>query len=193
MPKRKGDTLTGGTRDVNPQWFPLSGTQTTADAAITFSFPNPVQRLKQDDQKSQIMEILKISWDISTGTPGDGVTFLFGAYFSTTNPNFPATPSNTQTFNFRNKGSTIDYYERIIISATAAGILWQDDPILHDLTDGDGHGILVATDNVYLTIISQSNSTGATGALNSATCKLLYRWKNVTLQEYIGIVQSQQT
>jgi len=57
---------------------------------------------------------------------------------------------------------------------------------MQDLTDGDGHGILIATDNIF----AQVTST-ATGNANAVNIKLLYRWKNVSLSEYIGIVQSQ--
>lgn len=194
MPKRKGDTLTGGTKDVNPQWFPLFATQASADAVTVAQFPVPVQRLKNDDQQSQVMEILKISWDVSFGFPVDGATFIFGMYLTTVNTTaLLSTPAqNTQLFNLRNRGNCIDYHERIIQTQTAVGVAYHDDPIIHDLTDNDGHGILVATDNVWVTLISQTNSTAATGALNQGTCKLLYRWKNVKLQEYIGIVQSQQ-
>lgn len=56
-----------------------------------------------------------------------------------------------------------------------------------DLTDGDGHGILVATDNIYF----QVTSNGFAGA-QEQSAKLLYRFKEVSLVEYIGIVQSQQ-
>lgn len=64
---------------------------------------------------------------------------------------------------------------------------------IHDLTDGAGHGVLIATDNIWLTafINGAVPDIGTTAALN-VFCEILYRFKKVTLQEYIGIVQSQQ-
>ena len=72
---------------------------------------------------------------------------------------------------------------------TAAGTYMSnyDNTKIMDLTDGAGHGILVATDNIFIQVISVG-----TGLTNTVRIKLLYRWKNVSLQEYIGIVQSQQ-
>lgn len=56
-----------------------------------------------------------------------------------------------------------------------------------DLTDEAGHGILVATDNLYFV-----NYSAGTGATNGMVYVLTYRFKDVSLEEYIGIVQSQQ-
>lgn len=66
---------------------------------------------------------------------------------------------------------------------------------IHDLTDGAGHGILIATDNIFLVVQGLLTSYGAatTGAIQAfAQADLIYRFKEVALAEYIGIVQSQQ-
>lgn len=55
-----------------------------------------------------------------------------------------------------------------------------------DLTDGAGHGYLVATDSIFARL-----SSTLTGLTNTADVRLLYRFKEVPLAEYIGIVQSQ--
>lgn len=55
------------------------------------------------------------------------------------------------------------------------------------MTDGAGHGVLVATDKIYML----TASLAATGA-QEAIVKILYRLVDVGLEEYIGIVQSQQ-
>jgi hypothetical protein len=56
-----------------------------------------------------------------------------------------------------------------------------------DLTDGAGHGILIATDSIFIAV----SETGYTGPNNIAV-KIMYRLVEVGLQEYIGLVQSQQ-
>lgn len=61
-----------------------------------------------------------------------------------------------------------------------------ESPFVNDLTDGAGHGILIATDQLFLQIASNSTTIA-----NEVAFKILYRWKNVPLSEYIGIVQSQ--
>jgi hypothetical protein len=66
---------------------------------------------------------------------------------------------------------------------------------IHDLTDGAGHGILVATDNIWLTGQLIVAAPGGISVIASGVvfCDIFYRFKKVTLQEYIGIVQSQQS
>ena len=72
-------------------------------------------------------------------------------------------------------------------SAGGSGTIAQEfEPFILDLTDGAGHGFLVASDNIYLQV-----SSIASGIVNSANVKILYRWKDVSVQEYVGIVQSQ--
>jgi hypothetical protein len=61
------------------------------------------------------------------------------------------------------------------------------EPFCLDLTDNAGHGILIATDSIY----GQVNSAN-TATTNTVYFKLLYRFKEVNLIEYVGIVQSQQ-
>lgn len=79
---------------------------------------------------------------------------------------------------------------RSSISADTEPVNW------HDLTDGAGHGVLVATDNIFLTLQTAATVVGASATITAATgfgeCAILYRFKEVGLAEYIGIVQSQQ-
>ena len=62
------------------------------------------------------------------------------------------------------------------------------------MTDGAGHGVLIATDNVYFSLLYNAIPTDgiAVQFTIGGGCDLLYRFKEVGLKEYIGIVQSQQ-
>jgi hypothetical protein len=70
---------------------------------------------------------------------------------------------------------------------TAASAINFDAYFLDELTDGAGHGLLLATDTIYLAMYSANKVTA-----DNYVVKLAYRWKEVSLVEYIGIVQSQQ-
>jgi len=170
--RKYNGSLTGGSGDVNPQYMHLSATQTGADTATTVTFPIPIQRL-QNAGRAQVMEILKVFWSVDLSVEVDSViTFVL----STAN-------TAAQTY-----GSTrvIDaLLERMGI--TTSGTFDHVQPICHDLTDGAGHGFLVATDNIFL----QLNSV-TTGQTLSCNVKILYRWKDVSTTEYVGIVQGQQ-
>lgn len=56
-----------------------------------------------------------------------------------------------------------------------------------DFTDGAGHGMLIGVDSLFARLAST-----ATGSANTAYIRLYYRFKEVSLTEYVGIVQSQQ-
>lgn len=74
-----------------------------------------------------------------------------------------------------------------ILNAGGSAFTSFEGPDWQDLTDGSGHGVLIATDKVFLGV----DTVGFPGAA-SFNFRMLYRWKAVSLTEYIGIVQSQQ-
>lgn len=92
-------------------------------------------------------------------------------------------------------GPIIDYFENTFTQLgffSNGGSHDQEHPVVHDLTDGAGHGMLVATDSVFFGLLNPTGY-GASGANTlGAQVDLLYRWKDVSIEEYIGIVQSQQ-
>lgn len=196
MPKRKGDSLTGGTGDVNPQFFRFFCTQPVSDNNAIQPFPLPVQRLEKKDGQAMVMEVLKVQWDLPTLFSGAGSTTFLSGYLTTKDPQLPAATALTpaQEANFRNQGIVIDYKNRQILTSVTGtpSTMVIEEPPWNDLTDGDGHGILVATDNIFVICISQLSTTTPTSVPNTVTGKIMYRWKNVSVQEYIGIVQSQQ-
>ena len=57
-----------------------------------------------------------------------------------------------------------------------------------DLTDGDGHGKLVATDSIFCYF----DTSGITTTAFTVVWKIWYRFVAVGLVDYLGIVQSQQ-
>lgn len=166
-------SLTGGTGDVNPQYMTASVTQTAADVTTTQEINIPIQRLP-DDGRAQVMEVLKVLCDCDTGVETD-----WGNEISLTTRNHGttrATLAATDIVAFFTWTHTI----------TTSGATKAPGIVTWDCTDGAGHGVLVATDKMYVQYFSNT-----TGLSNSATMKILYRWKNVSLAEYIGIVQSQ--
>lgn len=170
------DTLTGGTKDVNPQYFTMTAVMSGNDTTTTTQFPIPIQRLPQGG-RAQVMEVLKVYWYASaiTVTEIDASLIAF-----LTTKNFGSTAINY------NESTIIDGFRRDI-RLTTSGMYVADNPVIHDLTDNQGHGVLVASDNMYIQL--QSSGTSST---NTTYVKCLYRWKDVSVQEYVGIVQSQQ-
>lgn len=177
--------LTGGTKDVNPQFFNIFIEETGDDVTTFRAYPIPVQRLPQG-RGAQVMEILKVFWE--TGelavNIGNQITFKEVSVILATRR---GQTGDELTFA---DPSVIAYYNKTAAFAwpgTTASFSYHDtEPHCMDLTDGAGHGFLVATDNLFVQI-----SSVGTDNVQTASIKILYRWKNVGLAEYIGIVQSQ--
>lgn len=74
----------------------------------------------------------------------------------------------------------------VIYSTPFAGGVSNDTGII-DLTDQAGHGIIFAGQNIYLS----AAYTTVTTAAETFKARVLFRWKNVSLKEYIGVVTSQ--
>jgi len=185
MPKRarSGDQLTGGTGDVNPQWLNVRSAAVISTTFSTTTVPTPINKFPEGSGRVVIMEILKVFF-----LPGILAT-------TTTNNNFQM---YLTTKNFASTTPTNGFGDGSVIAgfwySTGLGAQGSNDfqePFVVDLTDGSGHGMLVATDNLYLGQIQ--SAAGEPFAAGTTTCKILYRFKKVSLQEYIGIVQSQQS
>lgn len=213
MKRAKGDRLTGGTNDVNPQWMKILQ-ETTPNITVAPGGTGtnnrsqrvavPINRINQaSPNTATILEVLKVRWSWGIGVTGT-LPWLAGV------AGYLVTASNPGEFTgLASKGTTVDWFsmEDAYSPYLAVGsgpyptpqvtnniVL----PITHDLTDGDGHGILVATDFLTLSTTVQFENEAPAGAGNlifdslSVVCEILYRYKTVTLTEFVGIVQSQE-
>lgn len=218
MKRAKSDRLTGGTNDVNPQWYKantelLSGTgavapQASAVKARVGRFLLPVNRINQNSPNTAtVIELLKVRWSWAAGytfPSGNNlpVSLAIAGYLSTA-------PISDDISQPQLRGTTIDWFadddfeQPFLLNPTSNAYAAYNQtpkrlPIDHDLTDGDGHGVLIATDAIQLLISARitNQATGGSGnvVLDTATllCEMLYRYKTVSLTEYIGIVQSQE-
>lgn len=171
-------TLTGGTGDVNPQWLTINATQSSADALTTQSFPIPIQRLPtgRSGARAQVLELLKVHVYAPASVEVDNAIV---ASLTTRNP------GESSTIAASNTGVILRWRRQVYL--TTSGQVETKEPDQYDFSDSAGHGTLIAVDTIYMQISSTSTSVA-----NEVTMKLLYRWKNVSIQEYVGIVQSQQ-
>jgi len=160
--------LTGGTRDVNPQ-YTNAELITGATPSTTYSqeIALPVQRLNNKN-RSMVMEILKLQYEL-----GDDAS-VSHVHVGISTSKLPVTTAKPNVTN-----PAIIHTDRLKFAASAPANIYVD------LTDGAGHGILVGADKIYL--FYNSGSTNVT-----VRVRIWYRWKNVSLTEYIGIVQSSQ-
>ena len=178
--------LTGGTGDVNPQYLSDNAAQSAADTTTSTQVSLPIQRIAANaPQQAVVMEVLRVfaqfppmSVLAAVGETTDRMALSFSTRNFDTTANSIGDPS---VFAFMRTFRTGAF--------TAGGTYGYQESAMHtwECTDGAGHGILIATDSIFVQV--QSTTTGNT---NTIPWKILYRWKRVSLAEYIGIVQSQQ-
>jgi len=143
---------------------------------LSLNLPKPVIGTSQS--KATIIEMLKV--------------WFYSAHNSTQNSAlniFLSTRTVEADFSGHIDPATIASVCKLVHrdGSGSVAIMDQNWPVEIDLTDGAGHGVLVATDKMFLSVVSEG-----TGDTNDVTCKILYRYKTVGITEYVGIVQSQQ-
>lgn len=184
--KNGSDTLTGGTKDVNPQYLSGRVTMSAANTVTTAALATPIVRVgPMTNDDIIIIELLKlfvdmpmIDLDAAAATTRQATFLLSTVSFGTT----------AQALDEPRVFAMVQYSIRNAFTAAGTGSLGQENtPYTYDFTDGAGHGILIATESIF----AQATTANFTAA-GSFPFKLLYRFKRVTLAEYIGIVQSQQ-
>lgn len=185
MPRGSRESLTGGSGDVNPQTFVVDAKQSAADTSTITQLPLPIPRLPTRPGRNLVIELLAIDFYHTTPAVVGSAT-VSNLITVTTSPNVATSVTNALL-----DPRAIDVWYKVtqLFVATAA-IVAPYIPVTSyrtNLTDEAGHGILVATDNLYFGVYSIS-----TQAANEYVVQVTYRWKDVSLTEYIGIVQSQQ-
>lgn len=180
---RKGDQLTGGTGDVNPQEMTFELTQTGADTSTIGKLNLPIPRLPTSPGRNLVIEILWVQYfDMNPNFPGAGNLSNVVAGV-TTNVITPATQEAAV-----GDPKHLSVYKTMRYTIGAAANVGEVTAFFEeDLTDGAGHGILVASDSIYFFIFSLLS-----GVAQHFIWRIGYRFKEVSLVEYIGIVQSQQ-
>jgi len=182
------DRLTGGTNDVNPQYMSATISTSAANVQTEGILNAPIVRVGSASANSNtaiVLEILKIYARFQDCDADAGpmtlrdllVSFSSASIVSAGVPRF----SDPHVF------AMLERSVRDAFTAGGSFALDQESIKVIDLTDGVGHGILVATDNIYVNIYSAGYALSA-----RVDFKIMYRFKQIALVEYIGIVQSQQ-
>lgn len=194
------DSLTGGTRDVNPQMYKIGGifqnagtSGTTANGLSWLYFLLPSNPFAKGDPV--IMEWLRIEWEITPpvvpinttpDTPlvnrqASVVLVLTVSQFQTgvtsLNPLDPGAISRRTVINSYVNGASAMKTQQFNSNYEV------------DCTDGAGHGFLVAGNQIAVAC-QFSGCNG--GSQCQATAWITYRFKQVNLEEYIGLVEGQQ-
>jgi len=169
--------ITGGSGDIKPEFLSYVATQSASDTTTTTTTALPVLRnFQTSGNRAQIVEVLKVIFSFNQAQV--------------------ETDSNVRVFvSTKNFGTTATTFQDPAVIAmagwymaiTTSGQVTYPQLQTLDLTDGNGNGILVATDNLFTQVTSSGTSLS-----NAIGVKVLYRIYSAGVTEYIGIVQGQQ-
>lgn len=189
MPGKRARTtssLTGGSYDVKPQILTISASHTIADDYNVTAFTLPISKVTSGKTtKATIIEILKVQYIFSGSILADP-TAIDWCYLTTVTTRADAETATAATLSVDAADPrTFAFVVMDGTFSTSGGYKINMAPTV-DLTDGNGNGILVATDAMVLV-----NGNVGGGATPNVSAKIFYRYYEASLLEYIGIVQTQ--
>jgi len=146
----------------------------------------PIAKIGFAKTKAQIIEVLKVYFNIGSEDYANGADRIMWAFLSTntnrTNLGTSAVGTSVQDFDDPRTFA----FAKVENTFTTSGMS-QTNIQTVDLTDSNGNGVLIGVDRIAFVYSGVGQATSI-----SASCKVLYRYVNVGIQEYVGIVQGQQ-
>lgn len=174
--------MTGGSGDVSPQLITAAVTMTAANTFTETTIAIPVNRVATRKGRATVLELLKIFWDLgvkdnnyAAGGETSIVTATLSVAPAATLANSSPLVLSVVTKEYRGAFTAAGSYSSVI-----------SEPAVVDFTDGAGHGVLVGVDQLFIGLLTTNFAAAA-----AATARILYRFKEVSVEEYVGIVQSQ--
>lgn len=162
------------TIDKHPQILSDYVTMTAAQAYTEKDIILPINPgATISGKKVRVIEILKIFIDATLDTLAeDAYLFIQFTY-----------KSEADVLTHSEMGRALAVFYRKTHFTTSGAIL-TDSPMVIDLTDGAGSGVLYAGAHIYCGM-----DTLGQGSAGSAAIKILYRYVDVPVEEYVGIAQ----
>jgi len=173
--RQRVDRLTGGTRDVNPQTLGGKLTESAADTFTELEITVPVMRVGMPNNRAQVIEVLWVEFDSKAG--------LLNAAGETISAQV-TTSTKSDVVQLDDADLLANHSWQLNLLTSGASIMQQ--PFHLDLSDGAGHGLIVATPSLFFGIKGTS-----TGVATQQSFRIGYRFKNVSLSEFIGLAIQQ--
>lgn len=189
---RRRDHLTGGTKDFNWQTqhgnlcIPNGSAYTEEEVQV------PHVRISRG-RPGTIMEVLRIEAEIDSFEPLGAAQATTG--FALTFSRQQAGAANQQYLDSPAVFARFTWLLHGAFTAAGTGFTNTDLVKVRHMDDGAGHGTLIALDKYWTRFSTHTTYGGVepnTTAARYCLWKLFYRLKNVTLTEYIGVVQQGQ-
>lgn len=186
--------LTGGTGDVNPNIFRFATlTSTALGSSERVVAATPLNAFNNvAGNRATVMEVLKVFFtNRTTFSTGLGQSFAFMNFMLASSRNVAAADvqqgwAAPQCVGYKQIRQNIQATGSTLSEPNGFETSWEV-----DVTDGAGHGILIAGPEVEFVTLAEVIGA-ATMSASTRQCAFLYRFKDVPLQEYMGILASNQ-
>lgn len=167
-------------RDINPQFMNGKVIESAANTFTQAEISLPVVH-DLGNGKALVVELLKVFYELSSVEPIDNTSVTLSAQITK--------DSQAAMILLENASCIFRVIKNLYLfdtGATDATVTVQrtSGMHIHDYTDGNGNGYLLGKTKIFLGI----KGTAFVGA-NVFRVKLLYRMKQVSAQELIGIIQ----
>ena len=172
--------MAGRGKTVSTDRFPnfLTGTVTEsgADTFTTAQVFTPIPRLKAVGNKATVMELLFLETDLTTTLNNSGESVV--AQFS-----IGSIPTAGLAFN----DPRLFAQRQVTMFLLTSGAIDVKNPARYEFQTNDGFGYLLASDSFNVSIDGVN-----TGVANVVQWRLYYRFVDIPLAEFVGLVQSTQ-
>jgi len=178
--KRRRNNNNNGRVDVFPNFLTGVVTQTAAEAFTTTQVNTPIPRIQttRSGQKATVMELL---W-VEVLFP----TIVMGTITANYTLQMVIGIVPTLILPFNNPRVFVEQrLDMHIFAASGGGITKQ--PLVYDMQSKDGHGFLLAAESFHVSLF-----TAGTAIVNKGEWRMYYRFIDIPLSEFIGLVQSTQ-
>ncbi len=185
MAKRRRNNNGNGKRvDVFPNFLTGTLTQSAADAFTTVLVNTPIPRIQttRSGQRATVMELLWVEVLFSNIKLEAANTALAIVFTIGTTPVAVLPFNNPRVF-------TEIRLDGHVLTAGASGIgtMFTRQPWVYNMQSMDGHGYLLAAESFHVSLFSAT-----TAQANVAEWRMYYRFIDIPLSEFIGLVQSTQ-
>jgi len=183
--KTSGGSVTGGTGDIKPQYIVATVSAPTGAADYSIVQINVPRIVLGEPDMATIMEILSVEWYPGLNDLGDNVS-LHGGFLDTRASRLQDEAATLATIATDAGSPTVFAWVMIDHRITTSGGATSEYPLTVNTNDGNGNGILIASDRFFAIGFSVANTVPADHVV-----RIMYRLVNVGITEYVGIVAAQ--
>lgn len=183
MAKRRRNN-NNGRADIFPNFLTGSLTQSGVDAFVTTQVNTPIPRIQttRSGQRATVMELLWIEMLFPTIEISDALANMTMQFVIGIIPSVVLPFNNPRMFAEQRLDTHL-----ALESAIGIAMAITKQPLIYNMQSMDGHGFLLAAENFHVSLF-----TANTNVANVGEWRMYYRFIDIPLSEFIGLVQSTQ-